>query len=160
MPSKPHRPDRLTDRALSLRKRIGELVRTERLRRNMTQKDLGKTAGVSRPTVIAVESGRSVSSQNLLILMASLDVSFIDQDRAASNRPRLKELMRAERERHVTLQRKRSAGLRTVGQAAAVSDGKGQTPSVPEHRPDRPLLKDLLVSERERQTRLIGRHGL
>ena len=103
--------------AVALLQKIGDVLRAERLGRGLTQGELASRAGVSRPTVIAGESGRSIATQNLVAIMISLDLVFGEKDLAlsirkpktqGSGRPRLKDLMRDERERAAKLQDQRA----------------------------------------------------
>lgn len=53
---------------------IGEQVRTARVRRHMTQKQLAEAAGVSENTVIAIEKGRNSQQLSLSSVMDVLDI--------------------------------------------------------------------------------------
>lgn len=45
-------------------------IKVERARRNMTQEDLAEKIGVSRQTIIAIESGKFIPSTVLSLKMA------------------------------------------------------------------------------------------
>ncbi|MGD8216266.1 helix-turn-helix transcriptional regulator [Aestuariimicrobium sp. Y1814] len=53
---------------------IAGAIRAARKGRGWTQTDLGKRAGVSRPTVARVERGDSVSSKTLMKIASALDL--------------------------------------------------------------------------------------
>jgi transcriptional regulator with XRE-family HTH domain len=79
---------------------LGSAIRAERLRLNLMQADVARQAGISRATVIAVEAGQGVSSQNLLALAAAVGLTCVLQvSQPPQERPRSKALMRTQRER-------------------------------------------------------------
>ncbi|MCG2798350.1 MAG: helix-turn-helix domain-containing protein [Cellulomonas sp.] len=53
---------------------LGTHLRAWRLLNNLTQALVAERAGVSRPTVAAIEAGQSVSTENLLRLLRVLGV--------------------------------------------------------------------------------------
>lgn len=63
--------------------RLGESLRAERERQNMTQKELGEKAGISESTVTKIEHGHSLSLKNLFGIARALDLqgSFLDMGR-------------------------------------------------------------------------------
>lgn len=95
--------------------RVGSMLRNSRIRRHITQEELAVAVGLSRPTVVAAEAGRSISSQNLFSLLTYLEVPLIERGMVVPipsaatvpaeatpvqrRRPRIGELMAAERRR-------------------------------------------------------------
>ncbi len=59
-----------TDREIL--KRMGEQLRRFRLERNISQKDLAKSAGVSLSSVASIEGGKSISLATLIPLLRAL----------------------------------------------------------------------------------------
>lgn len=132
-------------------------LRAERRRRGLKQAELAHAASVSRPTVIAAEAGRGVSSQSLTRMMSVLALDFAHL--SAPARPPLKDLMRTERER----QTRRRVQLEPASPSIARDDvephGKritskevAQTVEQQPHR--RPLLRELMTAERLRRDHL------
>jgi transcriptional regulator with XRE-family HTH domain len=137
----------------NLQRQLGKLLHDERKRRGLSKTALAHQAGVSRPTVIAAEAGNGVSSQNLLAVMAALELTFAGQ--TASPRPRLKDLMRSERERLAMLQSARAEpSAAGWSPAAQVSTTSTTAPRESEPTDHRPRLKDVMAAERARQARL------
>lgn len=62
--------EKATDRAVLLR--LGERISEYRLSRNMTQAQLAKEAGVSKRTVLRLESGESSQLTNLVRVLRAL----------------------------------------------------------------------------------------
>ncbi len=62
---------------------LGEVLRAERERMNMTQKELGEKAGIGESTVSKIEHGHSLSLKNLFGIARALDLqgSFLDMGR-------------------------------------------------------------------------------
>ena len=138
-------------------KELGMRLRAERRRRGLKQAELAHAASVSRPTVIAAEAGRGVSSQSLAAMMSVLALDFAHL--SAPARPPLKNLMRAERER----QARRRVQLEPASPAIARDEVKAhgnritsrevaQTVGQQPHR--RPLLRELMTAERLRREHL------
>ncbi|MGC8519758.1 MAG: helix-turn-helix domain-containing protein [Steroidobacteraceae bacterium] len=143
--------------ALRMLKALGMRLRAERRRRGLTQSELAHAASVSRPTVIAAEAGRGVSSQSLAAMMSVLALDLAHP--SAPGRPPLKDLMRAERER----QSRRPVQLEPASPSIAPDEvephGKRITSSevarTVEQQPHRrPLLKELMTAERLRRDHL------
>ena len=63
--------------------RMGEALKSERERMNLTQKELGEKAGVGESTVSKIENGHNASTQSLFRIFRALDLkgSFIDMGR-------------------------------------------------------------------------------
>lgn len=57
----------------SLRK-FGQILKSKRIQKNATQKDLAAHSGVSVDTIKRGESGRSISTEKLLQIMRSLEM--------------------------------------------------------------------------------------
>jgi len=55
---------------LKLEKMLAECVRSTRLRKNMTQKELGEAAGYTRGYVCMIETRRSIPSVRSLVKLA------------------------------------------------------------------------------------------
>ncbi|WP_061958607.1 helix-turn-helix transcriptional regulator [Cupriavidus pauculus] len=143
----------LHDKADEMRRKIGEVLRSERERQGSKQSDIAQKVGVSRATVIAIESGQSVSTLNLLLVAAAVGVNLTSQPDPAiatpPRRPMLREMMRAERERQAMLQAKLSSRQR-VGSASFTAPV-----SYPESNiRHRPTLREMMRAERERQAML------
>jgi transcriptional regulator with XRE-family HTH domain len=143
--------------ALCMLKELGMRLRAERRRRGLKQAELAHAASVSRPTVIAAEAGRGVSSQSLAAIMNVLTLDFAHL--SAPARPPLKDLMRTERER----QTRRSVALEPASPSIARAEGEphgkritsrevAQTVEQQPHR--RPLLRELMTAERLRRDHL------
>ncbi|MDE2625277.1 MAG: helix-turn-helix domain-containing protein [Betaproteobacteria bacterium] len=84
----------------ALRAQIAGEVRRQRLARHLTQNALGQMTGLTRQTVIAIESGQPVSGQSLLAVMAALGLraaSTLPPAEKEPAPPTLKALMRAQR---------------------------------------------------------------
>lgn len=138
-------------------KELGARLHAERRRRGLRQADLARAASVSRPTVIAAEAGRGVSSQSLAALMAALGLDIARL--SMPERPLLKGLMRAERERQAQLRLQRKpASTPLARDGVAVHGGRivdNKVPQTVEQQPRRrPLLKELMAAERMRQNQL------
>lgn len=58
---------------------LGQRLADERLRRNQTQSDLAKAAGVSRATLQRLEAGHSTQVSNLIRVLRALDLPELDQ---------------------------------------------------------------------------------
>ncbi|MHB1871759.1 MAG: helix-turn-helix transcriptional regulator [Steroidobacteraceae bacterium] len=136
---------------------LGAQLRAERRRRGLKQADLAQAASVSRPTVIAAEAGRGVSSQSLAALMSVLELDFAHLSTPA--RPLLKDLMRAERERQARLRVQREPASPSNARDEVETHGtrsmgsKSAQTAEPERR-RRPLLKELMTAERVRRNQL------
>ena len=148
---------RVESQSLRMLKELGMQLRAERRRRGLKQAELAHAASVSRPTVIAAEAGRGVSSQSLAAMMSVLALDFAHL--SAPARPSLKSLMRTERER----QARRRIQLEPASPASARDEvrphGKritrkevAQTVEQQPHR--RPLLRELMTAERLRRDHL------
>lgn len=61
----------MSDRDVEAHKRLGTIVKRERLRRRMTQRTFGELAGVSNQTLIAVEKGEPPVKPRSLWLVES-----------------------------------------------------------------------------------------
>lgn len=63
--------------------KMGEAIRAERERQNLTQKELGEKAGIGEGTVSKIEHGHSLSLKNLFGIARALDLkdSFLDMGR-------------------------------------------------------------------------------
>ena len=61
----------LTDNMILLK--IGEVIRRQRLDRNISQRELSASAGVSTSSVAAIERGESVSLKTLIPLLRVLN---------------------------------------------------------------------------------------
>lgn len=57
-----------------IRQQMGERVRAHRRARRYSQQALAERAGISRPTLSAVERGRDVSVDTLLSVLRALDL--------------------------------------------------------------------------------------
>ncbi len=83
--------------------RVGAAIRLARTLRRLTQEELAAAVGLSRPTVVAAEAGRSVSSYNLFALCGYLGVHWtvggMAQPAYGRRRPTIAELMSSERSR-------------------------------------------------------------
>lgn len=154
----------------AMQRELGERLRAARIQRQMTQADVANAAGVSRPTVIAMEAGQSTSSQNLLAIMLALDLSLATQSRpAAQHRPRLKDLMQAERERHAQVRAfshtpakppyyPSSTMGRRLDPLPPIYRGEGRVANPPPP-PQRPSLKGLMADERSRASDRLRMRG-
>lgn len=140
----------------ALQRELATLLHSARIDKSMTQATLARNAGVSRPTVIAAEAGNGVSSQNLLAIMDCLGLSFARKAmEVAPSRPRLKDVMAAERARqHSILQ---MSFQRAIDSASALhhplrapTHAAGDV--VAAHPASRPRLKDVMAAERARQS--------
>ncbi|NNM65009.1 MAG: helix-turn-helix domain-containing protein [Burkholderiales bacterium] len=139
----------------SLQRRLGSLVHDQRQQLGLTKTALARKAGVSRPTVIAAEAGNGVSSQNLLAVMAALGLTFAKQPaQVASPRPRLKDVMRAERERQAMLHAARATPAAALSHTVRVTTHSVGVLGVTASSDHRPRLKDVMAAERARQ---VGR---
>ncbi|WP_130392981.1 helix-turn-helix transcriptional regulator [Cupriavidus agavae] len=136
-----------------MRRKIAEALRSAREQQGSKQSDIAQQMGVSRATVIAIESGQSVSTLNLLLMAAAVDVNLTPQPDPAivapPRRPMLREMMRAERERQAMLQGE-SPSRESAGSAPFTAPG-----SYPESNARRrPTLREMMRAERERQALL------
>lgn len=63
--------------------KMGEALRAERERMNLTQRQLGEKAGVGESTVSKIERGHSTSTTSLFRIFHALDLkdSFLDMGR-------------------------------------------------------------------------------
>ena len=63
--------------------KMGEAIRAERERQNLTQEELGEKAGIGEGTVSKIEHGHSLSLKNLFGIAQALDLkdSFLDMGR-------------------------------------------------------------------------------
>lgn len=118
----------VSGKGVSLQDLIGRSIRAERARHGMTQDQLAAAVGVSRPTIVAAETGQNIGSHTLLSLLSYLNMKVSIQPLA-----------------HGTFIEHGAPHLPVSVRPAA---GKFAV-----HK-RRPLLKDLVVAERERQTRL------
>ena len=152
----------------AMQRELGARLRAARIQRQMTQADVANAAGVSRPTVIAMEAGQSTSLQNILAIMLALNLSLATQSRpTAQHRPRLKDLMQAERERHAQVRAfsppppKPPYPSSTMGRRSdplpPIYRGEGRVANPPPPpqghsvaQPQRPSLKGLMADERSR----------
>ncbi len=136
---------------------IGTAIRSARVLRRLTQAELADAVGVSRPTVVAAETGRSVSSHNLFSLMGHLGMRLMPSSHGAAkptrSRPNIAELVSEERVRRqrldVPLHR-----ISVPGEPLAVS---GTPPKPPpavgriQAGSARPRIGDLIAAERQRR---------
>lgn len=53
--------------------KIGESIKRQRLERNISQKELGSSAGISTSSVAAIERGESISLKTLIPLLRALN---------------------------------------------------------------------------------------
>ena len=147
---------RVETQALRMLKELGMRLRAERRRRGLKQAELAHAASVSRPTVIAAEAGRGVSSQSLAAMMNVLALDFAHP--SAPARPPLKDLMRTERERQTRPVPLEPAAPSIAGDEVEphgkriTSREVAQTVEQPPHR--RPLLRELMTAERLRRDHL------
>ena len=63
--------------------KMGEAIKAERERQNLTQRELGEKAGIGESTVSKIEHGQSLSLKNLFGIARALDLkgSFLDMGR-------------------------------------------------------------------------------
>ena len=132
-------------------------LRAERRRRGLKQAELAQAASVSRPTVIAAEAGRGVSSQSLAAMMGVLALDFAHL--SAPTHPPRKDLMRSGRKRQTRRRVQLEPALPSIARNEVEPHGKditnsavAQTVEQQPHR--RPLLKELMTAERLRRDRL------
>ncbi|MHB8348083.1 MAG: helix-turn-helix domain-containing protein [Acidiferrobacterales bacterium] len=100
--------DTIPPSAESLLRQIADQVRKQRVKHHLAQSVLAAQAGISRQTLIALESGQGVSGQSLLSVMAVLGLGVVVMPpvvASTSARPTIKSLMRDQRVRNA------SAGL-------------------------------------------------
>ena len=148
---------RVEDQSLRMLKDLGMRLRAERRRRGLKQAELAQAASVSRPTVIAAEAGRGVSSQSLAAMMSVLALDFAHL--SAPTRPPRKDLMRPERDRQTRRRVQLEPAFPSVVRDEGAPSGKRitnrevtQTVEQQPHR--RPLLKELMTAERLRRDSL------
>jgi len=137
---------------------IGAAIRSARVLRRLTQAELADAVGVSRPTVVAAEAGRSVSSHNLFALMGHLGMRLTPSSHGVANqtrrRPNIAELVSVERVRRQRL----AVPRHRIAQPSDTSIVAG-TPPHPlvaveriQDRSARPRIGDLIAAERQRRT--------
>ena len=148
---------RVETQSLRLLKELGMRLRAERRRRGLKQAELAQAASVSRPTVIAAEAGRGVSSQSLAAMMGVLALDFAHL--SAPTPPPRKDLMRPERKRQTRRRVPLETAFPSIVRDEVEPHGKPitsrevtQTVEQQPHR--RPLLKELMTAERLRRDRL------
>ena len=148
---------RVETQSLRMLKELGMLLRAERRRRGLKQAELAQAASVSRPTVIAAEAGRGVSSQSLAAMMGVLALDFAHL--SAPARPPRKDLMRPGRERQTRRRIPLEPAVPSIAPDEVEPYGNrianrevAQTVEQQPHR--RPLLKELMTAERLRRDRL------
>lgn len=137
---------------------IGTAIRSGRVLRRLTQAELADAAGVSRPTVVAAEAGRSVSSHNLFALLEHLGIRLMPSSHGAAcqvrRRPNIAELVTVERVRRQRLAVPRG-GSAVPGETFVVAE---TTPNplravaASQVRSARPRIGDLIAAERQRRT--------
>ncbi len=132
-------------------------LRAERRRRGLKQAELAQAASVSRPTVIAAEAGRGVSSQSLAAMMSVLALDFAHL--SAPARPAHKDLIRLERERQTRRPVQPEPAFPSIAQDEVEPYGtritnREVTQTVEQQPHRRPLLKELMTAERLRRDRL------
>lgn len=143
--------------ARRLQKQIGEAIRSARIRKGLTQAELASAAGVSRPTVVSAEGGRSVASRSLFLLLAFLQVRWPASGSAMpvheSARPTIKDLMSRERSRQ---QRLLATGIEAARrrawapEACAPSKSPGRASDHARVPTTRPRIRELMAAERRR----------
>ena len=57
-----------------LLKRLGQILKNKRIQKEVTQKELSSHSGISVDTVKRGESGKSISTENLMRIMRSLEM--------------------------------------------------------------------------------------
>jgi len=148
---------RVETQSLRMLKELGMRLRTERRRRGLKQAELAQAASVSRPTVIAAEAGRGVSSQSLAAMMSVLALDFAHL--SAPTRPPRKGLMRPERKRQTRRRVPLEPAFPSIAPDEVEPYGKRITKTavaqtVEQQPRRRPLLKELMTAERLRRDRL------
>jgi DNA-binding XRE family transcriptional regulator len=137
---------------------IGTAIRSGRVLRRLTQAELADAIGVSRPTVVAAEAGRSVSSHNLFALMGHLGMRLMPSSHGAANqvrrRPNIAELVSVERVRRqrLAVPRGRSAAPGETLAAAGTTPNPLRAVVASQVRSARPRIGDLIAAERQRRT--------
>jgi transcriptional regulator with XRE-family HTH domain len=120
----------VSDEGASLQDLIGRSIRAERARLGITQDQLAAAVGVSRPTIVAAETGQNVGSHTLLSLLSYLNMKVSIQPLAHGSFAR------------------HEVGPKPVSVR--------QAPGKLALQRRRPLLKDLVIAERDRQSRLAA----
>lgn len=144
-------------RAFGPLEQIGKTLRSARVIRRLTQEELARAVGVTRPTVVAAEAGRSVSSQNLFALLEFLGVRLTSGAMASPNparrRPNIAELVGGERLRRQRLfaSAGRGADRETLVGAAVPAATSLEASVRVEAQRARPRIGDLMVAERGRR---------
>lgn len=134
----------------AMQQTLAEMLRRERRQRRLTQADVAQLAGVSRPTVIAVEAGHGIASQNLVAIMVALGITFAKQEaNPVPQRPRLKALMQAERERQAMLRARHVA--EGPPPAAFRFQSSPEQAKPPAAASSRPRMREMMAQERARR---------
>ena len=148
---------RVETQSLRILQELGMRLRAERRRRGLKQAEPAQAASVSRPTVIAAEAGRGVSSQSLATMMGVLALDFAHLSVPA--RPPRKDLMRPEGERQTRRRVRLEPAVPSIARDEVEPCGNritnregAQTVEQQPHR--RPLLKERMTAERLRRDRL------
>ena len=138
--------------------RVGAAIRSARTLRRLTQEDLAAAVGLSRPTVVAAEAGRSVSSHNLFVLLeylgARVTAGAPSPPVSMRRRPTIAELVSSERSRRQRLfaptgrtpAPKEPGAVMTVPAKPPVETIGGVAP-----RRTRPRIGGLIAAERRRR---------
>lgn len=91
---------------------LGERIAQTRLQRNISQAQLAHNAGIHRNTIVNIEAGKSVSTENFLRILRALDLLEGVDRLVPAPQPSPIELLRAEQK-----QRKRASSPRNKHQA-------------------------------------------
>ena len=123
---------------MSMMQKIGSQVRRTRMTAGLSQTSLAQMTNLSRPTVAAIEAGRSTTTGALDRVLAALGLRLALAGRQALasqtkplDRPTIKDLMRFER-------------LRRAEAGDAI-------PTLTRALARRPTIKDLMLGERKRR---------
>ncbi len=129
---------------MSMMQKIGSQVRRTRMTAGLSQTSLARMTNLSRPTVAAIEAGRSTTTSALDRVLAALGLRLalagpqaLASQTKPLDRPTIKDLMRFERLRRGERLRRAEAGdaIPTLTSALA----------------RRPTIKDLMLGERKRR---------
>ena len=87
---------------------LGEFIKYHRIEKNLSQEELGTSAGLSRPTISLMERGKSMNMNSVIRVLRVLDLLFVFDSVRVSQKVSPMELLKMQEKQRKHSSKKRS----------------------------------------------------
>lgn len=87
---------------------LGEFIKYHRIEKNLSQEELGTSAGLSRPTISLMERGKSMNMNSVIRVLRVLDLLFVFDAVRVSQKVSPMELLKMQEKQRKHSSKKRS----------------------------------------------------